>query len=115
MADENVVLDIHALTDESVAGDFAAAADAGILLDFDKRTDLCFISNFTAVDVDEFGQLDVFPELYVRSDADELIHRDTASPRLRTDLSAASRSRTTRNPARPSLKGFLFCSMQSRK
>ena len=39
----------------------------------------------------------------------------TSRPRPRNDSSAASSSRTTRRPARPSLRGRWFCRMQSRK
>lgn len=55
MTYENVVLDGHALTNEGMARDFAAVAYLGVLLDLDKGTDLCLVSNLTAIKVDEFG------------------------------------------------------------
>src|ERR1700693_2999188 len=115
MADENVVLNGDAFTDKRVAGNFAAPADPGIFLNFNKRADFRFISNFTSIHVDELGELDVFSELHIRGNAYEFFSSVTASPRFRTDLSAASRMRTTRNPAIPSLNGFLFSSMHLRK
>src|SRR6185295_11678530 len=39
MADEDVILDRHALTDERMARDLAAAAYAGVLLDLDEGAD----------------------------------------------------------------------------
>src|ERR1700688_458367 len=115
MADEYVVFNVHAFADEGVAGNFAATADPRIFLNFYKCADLGFVSNFTSIHVNELGELDVFPELYIRGDAYKFVHSVTASPRFRTDLSAASRMRTTRSPAMPSLKGFSFLSMHFRK
>jgi hypothetical protein len=37
VTDETLVFDVHALTDKSVAGDFAVFADGGALLNLDKR------------------------------------------------------------------------------
>src|SRR5580698_5637328 len=42
-------------------------------------------------------------------------HKQTISPRLASDLLAASSMRTTLNPAQPSLNGFLFLLMHSTK
>src|ERR1700730_435279 len=115
VANEDVVLYVYALTDKRMTGNFAAPADAGIFLNLHKCADLGFVSNLASIHVDEFGELDVLSQLYIRGNAYEFVHSVTASPRFRTDLSAASRMRTTRNPAMPSLKGFLFSSMHFRK
>src|SRR5207253_1383563 len=111
----HVVLNVHALADERVAGNLAAAPDPRILLNLDEGPDFGFVANFTTVEVNEFGELYVFSELDGRGDRNELAHSASASPRLRTDFSAASRIRTTRRPAAPSLNGFLFSSMHFKK
>jgi hypothetical protein len=48
-----------------MAGNLAILSNLGVFLNFDKRTDLCVISNFTTVEIDEFGHLDVSAECYV--------------------------------------------------
>src|SRR6266576_3910347 len=115
MTDKHVVLNVYALADERMAGNLAAAPDPRILLNLDEGPDFGFVANFTAIEVNEFGELYVFSELDGRGDRNELAHRASASPRLRTDFSAASRIRTTRRPATPSLNGFLFSSMHFKK
>src|SRR4029077_17051027 len=97
------------------AGDFAVAADPGVLLDLDKRADLGVIANFAAVQVDELREFDVLAQLDVGSNANVVAHNWTGFPLSLSDCPAASRSRTTRRPAAPSLNGFSFFSMQSRK
>src|SRR6266702_7368165 len=108
VANEDVVFNVHALTDERMARNLAAAADRGILLDFDERSDFRLIADFAAVQIDEFRKLHVLAQLHAGSDADIFVHRVIASPRLRMERSAASRIRTTRSPASPSLNGFVF-------
>ena len=61
MADEDVVLDRHAFTDEGVARNLAPPADLCILLDLDERSDLRFVADLAAVQVDELRELDVLP------------------------------------------------------
>ncbi len=68
-----------------------------------------------AVQIDELRQLDVFPELDVRSDRDEFVHSWMIFPFCWRDWSAASSIRTTCNPATPSLNGVLSFMMQSTK
>src|SRR5271157_5485936 len=70
MTDEDVVLDGHSLADERVARDLARLANFGILLHFDKCADLCLISNFTTVEIDEFGHFHIPTKLYVWRYAD---------------------------------------------
>ncbi len=71
MADEDVVLDGHPFTDEGVAGDLAVAADCGVLLDFNEGADLGVVADRAAVEVDEFGELDVLSQFHVVGDAKE--------------------------------------------
>ena len=49
VADKHVILDRHAFADEGVARDLAAPSDRRVLLNFDERTDFCFIADFAAV------------------------------------------------------------------
>src|SRR4030042_2547943 len=65
MADEDVVLDGHALPDEGVRGDLAVPADECVFLDLDERPDPGVVPDRAAVEVDEGEDLDVFPELDV--------------------------------------------------
>src|SRR5690348_15354130 len=98
-----------------MTGDFAATSHARVFLNFHEGANLGLVADFAAIEVDEFREFDTFAELDIRRDALELTQSATASPRLRMDLSAASRIRTIRNPLTPSLKGFLFSIMHSRK
>ena len=41
----------------------------GILLDFDEGSDFGFIADFASVEVDELGEFDVLPKLYIWRDA----------------------------------------------
>src|SRR5881296_260022 len=59
VADEDVVLDCHAFTDEGVARNLALPADLRIFLDLDERPDLCSVADLAAVEIDELPQLDV--------------------------------------------------------
>src|SRR5712692_9185027 len=68
VANKNVVFDVYAFTYKGVAGNLAALADFCVLLDFDERADLRLVADFAAVQVDEFGKLDVLAELHTRSD-----------------------------------------------
>ena len=115
VADEDVVLDGHAFADERVAGNLALTAHRSVLLNFHERSDFGVVADFAAVQIDEFGKLHTLAELYVRGNAAVFVHRRTNSPLCLMDCSAASSMRTTRRPAWPSLKGVLFCRMQSAK
>jgi hypothetical protein len=74
VADENIVLDRDAFTNEGVARDLATLANGSVLLDLDKGTNLRFITDFASVKIDELGQLDVSAQLHVRRDAYMWIH-----------------------------------------
>ena len=65
MSDKHVVFDRHSFANEGVTRNLAALADDGILLDLDKRADLGFVPNFAAIEVNEFREPDVFPQLDV--------------------------------------------------
>src|SRR5207245_3052258 len=75
VADEDVVLDRHAFTDESVTRNLAPPADLRILLDLDERPDLRFIADLAAVQVDELRELDVPPELDVGRNTEVFVDR----------------------------------------
>jgi len=94
---------------------FCSAAPLWHFLDFDERSDLRFIADLAAIQVDEIGQPDSFSQLYVRRDCAEFVHRRTNSPLFLMETSAASSIRTTRKPASPSLNGVLSFIMQSAK
>src|SRR6202035_816605 len=115
MSYKHIVSNLHAFTDDSVAGNFAATAHFCIFLNFNKRPNLRLIADFASVKIDEFRQFDVFPHLHAGRDANIVVHRVMASPRLRMDRSAASRIRTTRRPASPSLNGLVFSSIHLMK
>jgi hypothetical protein len=70
MTDEHVVLDVHSLANKAMARDLAALADFGVLLHLDKGADLCLISNFTTVEIDELGQFNIAAEFNVGRHAD---------------------------------------------
>ena len=57
-----------ALADKCVAGDLAALADASILLNFNECADLCIVSDFAPIEIDELRQPHVLPQLDVSSD-----------------------------------------------
>jgi hypothetical protein len=59
-----------------VARDLAALAHGSVLLNFDEGADLRFIADFTSVQVNELGQLDVASKLDIRCDAHVRIHSD---------------------------------------
>ena len=115
MSDKDIVFDIDTFADEGVTRNFAASPDSDVLLNFDECTDFGLITDFATVQIDEIGEFYVLPEPDSRGNTNELTHRYTTSPRLRTDLSAASKSRTTLRPLSPSLKGDLFSWMHFKK
>ena len=87
--DEYFVFNRHALTDESVALDFAARSNLCPLLDFYKRADRGPVADFTTVEVDEGIHADIATELYIGCDsAGVLVRRDQAF------ISVAGRFRT---------------------
>src|SRR5215469_10714319 len=112
---EDIVFDIDALADEGVARNFAASSDSHVLLHFDECADFGLIPDFTIIQIDETREFDVFSEPDRRGNTKEPTHRYTISPRLRTDLSAASKSFTTLKPLTPSLNGDLSSLMHFKK
>src|SRR5215472_997198 len=72
MPDEYAVFNLHALTDECVAGNLAALSHHCIFLNLNKRADLGFISNLATIKIDEFRKANVLSEPDVGSNANEL-------------------------------------------
>ena len=54
-ADEDLVLDRHALADERVGGDIAADADMAVFLDLDDGADLRSVTDRTPVQTHQIG------------------------------------------------------------
>src|SRR5437870_597152 len=77
VADEDVVLDCHAFTDEGVARNLALPADLRIFLDLDERPDLCSVADLAAVEIDELRELDVLPQLDVGRHVEGFVHWQT--------------------------------------
>ena len=74
MPDEDIILDRHTFADEGVAGDLAVPADGGVFLDFHEGADLGVVADGAAVEVDEFREPDILPELDVFGYA-QIVHR----------------------------------------
>ena len=72
VADEDLVFDGNALTDKSMARDFAVATHARALLNFDEGTNPGAIVDLATVQVDEVVNDYVTAESNVRSDYAEL-------------------------------------------
>ena len=81
---KNAFLNRDAFTNKCVTGDFAAGPDASVFLDFNKRTDLRFVTNLAPVKVDESADLNIASELnvgrYSLMRGSILIHAKTISP-----------------------------------
>src|SRR5207249_7253915 len=80
VANEDVVLDRHAFTDEGVARNLAPPADLRILLDLDEGPDLRFVADLAAVQVDELRELDVLPQLDVGRNAERFVSPHQQAP-----------------------------------
>src|SRR5258708_6483738 len=115
VAYENIILNGHSFADKSMAADFAMFADLGVLLDLHKRAYLRLIADLATIEIDEFGELYVFSQLHIGSDALMLVHSRMIFPLSFRDRSAASSILTTRKPATPSFNGVRSFSMQSTK
>src|SRR5271154_4353631 len=115
MADEHFVFYHHTFTDKRVARNLAVLADLGIFLNLDESSYFGAVANLAAIQVDKFRKAHIFSELYIRGNANELIHSWMILPFCLRDSSAASSMRTMRKPAWPSLKGVLLLRMQSTK
>src|SRR5208282_5354988 len=63
MADEYVVFNGHAFTNEGMARNLAVLSHARIFLDLDKGANLGFIADFAAIEIDEFGKFYISPQL----------------------------------------------------
>ena len=113
--DKHVILYGDSFANEGVTRNLAFLPNLRILLDFHEGTDFGLIPDFTAVQIDEFGKLNVGSELYVGRNASAVAHNSTKVPGLLTDVSAASSILTIRKPASPSLNGFLLFVTQSTK
>jgi hypothetical protein len=75
VTNENIVLNADAFTDKGMTGDLAAFPHRRVFLDLDEGPDFCLISNFASVEIDEFGELDVFSQLNVGGYAHKRIHK----------------------------------------
>ena len=80
MADEDLILDRDALTDEGVTRDLASPSDARILLNLDEGTNFCLVSNLAAVQVDELPERDVFSERDIGGNAYEVVRGIQCAP-----------------------------------
>src|SRR5271157_562024 len=69
VADEYVVFNGYALTNEGMARNLAVLSDARIFLDLDKCAYLGFVADFAAIEVDELGKLHISPQLDAGGDA----------------------------------------------
>ena len=65
MADEDVVIDVHAFANESVALDLAVFAYCCVFLDLDEGADATVVTDRAAVEVDKIVQKNVFADLDV--------------------------------------------------
>ena len=63
VSDKDLVFDRHAFTNEGMARYFAPTADFGILLNLDKGPNFCIVTDLAAIEVDEFRELHVLPNL----------------------------------------------------
>ncbi len=114
-ANEHIIFYGYTFTDKSVARDLASLTYLRVLLHFDETAYLCLITNFTAVKVNEFRELNVLSKADVRRNALVGVHTATVSPFSFSDSVAASSNLITRNPATPSLKGVWLLSIQAKK
>src|SRR5260370_8911022 len=89
-----------------MARDLAILADSGVLLNLYERAYLRVIANFAAIEIDELGELHIFSQLHIGSDAVAFVHSETTLPRPFKDWPAASRIFTPPKPATPSLSGL---------
>jgi hypothetical protein len=69
VAHEDVVFDGDPFADEGMAGNLAVLPDGSVLLDLYEGPDLGIIPDGTAIEVDEFGELDIFSQFDVVGNA----------------------------------------------
>ncbi len=68
MADEYLIINVHAFTNKRVARNLAVSADPNPFLNLYKRTNLSFVSYFTTIQVYKIVNLDIFTQLDVGRD-----------------------------------------------
>ena len=67
VTNEDLVLNGHSFTNETVAADLAAASNLCALLYFDERANLGVVANFAAVQVRKTKNPNSLPQLNIRS------------------------------------------------
>jgi hypothetical protein len=72
VADEDLVLDRHSLTDERMALNLAPRANLGVRLNFNKGPNPGFVADFAAVEVDERVEHDILGQPDIGRDPDEI-------------------------------------------
>ena len=107
MPNENIVFNRDAFADERVARYLASAPNLGVFLNLDEGSDFRFFADLAAIQIDEFRELDVFAELYIRSKLQYSFTGEPTLPSFGSTRSAASSIRTMRKPAMPSLNGVF--------
>jgi len=95
VADKDIVLNGHTFADKGVAGDFAVLADDGVFLNLYKSPNLGIGADVATIEIDEFGQLDVFAKKNVIRHALEC-HRYTSFPLFFSETLVASSILTMR-------------------
>jgi hypothetical protein len=60
MSDENIIFNRYSFADEGVARYFTVIADKGILLNLNKGTDFCIITDTAAIKIDKLGKYYIF-------------------------------------------------------
>jgi hypothetical protein len=60
-----------------MTGNLAIFSNRRVFLDFNKRSDLCVVSNFASVEIDKFGKPHSASQLYVWRDRAVFIHHGT--------------------------------------
>ena len=73
VADENVVADRHALANEAMRRDLAAAPDNGAALNFDEGADLGVVADATVVEIHEIEPTYVLTDTHI---SDNVAFRD---------------------------------------
>jgi hypothetical protein len=68
MTDKDAVLDVNALTDECMTGNFAVGPDLHAALDFDEGANPRVVPDRAAIEIYEVPDDDRFSKVYVRRD-----------------------------------------------
>lgn len=72
MTDKAVIFNMDTFTDKGMRGNLAVFTNKGVLLNFYKRADFGIIADFTAVEIDEVVDFDIFTEF----DVVDIFHKD---------------------------------------